>query len=62
LLLDGGDESIKVLLQGGGAPLEALLLRLAPSGARGSYTCDSRHVEVDEAEFTCGDGEEVEGA
>jgi hypothetical protein len=51
-----------VLLHGGGAPLEALLLCLAPSGARGSYTCDSRHVEVDEAEFTCGDGEEVEGA
>jgi hypothetical protein len=37
------------------------LLCPTPGGARGSCTCDNRHVEVVEAEFAIGGGEEAEG-
>lgn len=61
-MLDGDDESVKALFEGGGMPLEASLLCLAPRDRlRGSsYACHGRHDKLGEAKLA--GGKKVEGA
>lgn len=61
-MLDGDDELVKALSEGGGMPLEASFLCLAARGRlRGSsYACHGRLVGVGEAKLT--GGKKVEGA
>jgi hypothetical protein len=64
-LLDGDGEPVMVLLEGGGTPLEVLLLFLAPGdgGAhRSSCARHGGHIEIDETKLTNGGGKKVKGA
>lgn len=61
-MFDGDDEPVNALFEGGGMPLKASLLCLAPRGRlHGStYACHGRHVRAGEAKLA--GGKKVEGA
>jgi hypothetical protein len=61
MLLDGNGDPVEVPIKGSGMPFEALLLRLASSGVRGSHTHGDRRARTGKAELAGGGGEEVEG-